>query len=423
VGQIKAFLRFHLYICLIFPGGPDQHNARREQNKHSIKDPELKEKIKFSLYLLLYYIVRCVPAKARQRHLIIVKTDEIGDYVLVRNLLRYFKSSAKYSGYRIIFVGNGIFRPLFDRYDAAVADETIWLDKKKFMQNILYRFRFLCRIRKTGASIALNLVYSRNFRTDDVMMAVTTASDRIGMISESRLIPPFERRLTPGHVYTRTEDSGPETLFDAIRNAGFISQLLDGAPLPWTTHIPEVDDIPSFSLPDAYFVIFPGSGIKIKKWPPSHFAAVAKHLVQHYRLNPVVCGSPADAGECAAFLREYGDKAVDLSGKTSLSQMLSVLKRAVCLISVDTGAVHLAAAVGCPVFALYNGAHYGRFAPYPKEIAPDFYPVYPDRIDEIIRTGSTTDFETIPLDLLKTIAPEKMIRNIDAFFRQKKVGG
>jgi ADP-heptose:LPS heptosyltransferase len=398
-----------------------QRNVGRKQHKHSIKDPELKEKIKFSLYQLVFFIVRCMPAKARQGHLVIFKTDEIGDYMLVRNLLHYFKNSEKYRDYRIIFVGNGIFRSLFERYDAPVADETIWLNKKKFMQSIPYRFAFLCRIRKTGASVAINLVYSRNFRFDDVMMAVTTAADRIGMISESRLIPPFERRLTPGHIYTRTEDSGPETLFDAIRNAAFIGKLLDRGPLPWTTHIPEVDDISSFSLPDPYFVIFPGSGIKIKKWPPSHFAAVAKHLVQHYQLNPVVCGSPADAGECAAFLQEYGDTAVDLSGKTSLPQMLGVLKRAVCLISVDTGAVHMAAAVGCPVFALYNGAHYGRFAPYPKEIAPDFYPVYPDRIDEIIRTGSQTDFETIPFDLLKTITPEKMIGNIDAFFRQEKV--
>jgi ADP-heptose:LPS heptosyltransferase len=351
----------------------------------------------------------------------IVKTDEIGDYVLIRNLLRYFKSSPKYSDHRIIFVGNSIFRPLFDRYDAAVADETIWLDKKKFMQNISYRFGFLRRIRRAGASIAINLVYSRNFRFDDVIMAVTTASDRIGMDSASRLIPPFERKLTPGHIYTKTEDSGPETLFDTIRNAGFIGKLLERQPLPWSTLIPEVDDISSFSLPDSYFVIFPGSGIKIKKWPPSCFAAVTKHIVQQYRLNPVVCGSPADTAECAAFLDAYDGQVVDLCGKTSLPQMLTVLKRAACLISVDTGAVHLAAAVGCPVFALYNGAHYGRFAPYPKEIALDFYPVYPDRIDEIIRTGSATDFETIPLDLLKTITPGKMIGYIDAFFRQKKV--
>lgn len=351
----------------------------------------------------------------------IVKTDEIGDYMLVRNLLHYFKDSEKYRDHRIVFVGNSIFRSLFDRYDAAVADETIWLDKKRFTQSLLYRFKFLCRIRKAGASVAINLVYSKNFRFDDVMMSVTTAADRIGMISESRLIPPFEKQLTPGHIYTRTEDSGPETLFDAIRNADFIGSLIGSNPLPWSTAIRAVEDISGFSLPDPYFVVFPGSGIKMKKWPPSGFAAVAKHLAQQYRLNPVVCGSTADTGECAAFLQEYGDTAVDLCGKTSLPQMLSVLKRAVCLISVDTGAVHLAAAVGCPVFALYNGSHYGRFAPYPKEIAPDFYPVYPDRIDEIIRTGLTTDFETIPLDQLKTIAPEKMIRNIDTFFRQKKV--
>jgi ADP-heptose:LPS heptosyltransferase len=95
-------------------------------------------------------------------------------------------------------------------------------------------------------------------------------------------------------------------------------------------------------------------------------------------------------------------------------QFLAVLREAGCLLSVDTGAIHLAAAVQCPVFALFSGLFYGRFSPYPAEIAPRFYPVYPAKIDVLIADGSIIDQHyRIPIDLIKTIPPEKLIDKID----------
>ena len=68
------------------------------------------------------------------------------------------------------------------------------------------------------------------------------------------------------------------------------------------------------------------------------------------------------------------------------------MRNAKLLLSVDTGSVHLAAAVGCPVAGIFNGSQYKRFAPYPKDIAPAFYAVYPDAVErelsdpELVRT-------------------------------------
>jgi ADP-heptose:LPS heptosyltransferase len=43
--------------------------------------------------------------------------------------------------------------------------------------------------------------------------------------------------------------------------------------------------------------------------------------------------------------------------------------------------VHLAAAVNCPVFGVFNGTYYKRFAPYPKAISAHFFAIYPDEVD------------------------------------------
>jgi len=385
----------------------------------------LKEFLKLTLYQLIYYAVRCFPASAGAKRLLLVKTDEIGDYVLARNLLPLFRVAGPYRDHRVIFVGNSVFRQLYDQYDRGVADEVIWLDKKRFARNPLYRFRFLLRIRRSGASTAVSLVHSRILRKDDVIMAVSPAPDRVAMRHNSRLIARYERWLTPRHTYTRLVDCGDDMLFDALRNARYVEQLLQLPPQPVSATLQPRTDVSAFGLPSRYFVVFPGSGVPVKKWPAASFAVVSRHLADRYGLVPVVCGSGADATDAAEFIRAYQPAAADLSpraplidltAKTSLPELLSVLRGAKCLISVDTGSVHLAAAVGCPVFALFSGLHYGRFAPYPAHIAPAFFPVYPDAIDRLIRDKVPTDFELIPLDALRQIPPEKLIARIDDIF-------
>jgi len=376
----------------------------------------LKDFFKLVLYQLVYFAVRCIPAKAGTDGLLLVKTDEIGDYVLLRKLLPLFRQEGPYKNQRITFVGNSVFRQIYEQYDRGVADDVIWLDKKRFARDPRYRFRFLLTIRRTRVSTAISLVHSRILRKDDVIMAVSPAPVRIAMRHNSRLAGRLERWLTPAHTYTRLENGGEETLFDAIRNARFVERLLGISPRPVSISIEPEADVRAFGLSRPYVVIFPGSGVPVKKWPAANFAAVAGHLAAKYNLSVVVCGSAGDAADAAGFIRTYQGPVLDLTARTSLPQLLSVLHHAVCLVSVDTGSVHLAAAVGCPVFALFSGLHYGRFAPYPPEIAPEFYPVYPDQFDMILRDHTPVDFELIPLDGLRKIPPEKLIARIDAIF-------
>lgn len=375
---------------------------------------DFRDSLKLTLYQLMYHLVRCAPASRGTDHLLLVKTDEIGDYVLMRNFLRLFRQMGPYRQYKITFVGNIAFRQLYESYDNDLADAVIWLDKKKFRSDLRYRFKLLMQIRRVKASDVISLVYSRIWRKDDVIVAVSPAPVKTGMKHNTRLVNPYEKRLTPVKIYTRLLDSGDDTLFDASRNARYIESLLQIPPQPASTAITPKADITRLALPPGYFVVFPGSGIPEKKWPAAGFAAVTRHVVQRYGLTPVVCGAPGDRDDSNVFLREYAAPALDLTGKTSLPELLAVFARATCLVSVDTGSVHLAAAVGCPVFALYSGLHYGRFAPYPSGLAAHFYPVYPDEVDELLRERTPVDFETIPIDLLKTIPADKLIARIDA---------
>jgi ADP-heptose:LPS heptosyltransferase len=112
-------------------------------------------------------------------------------------------------------------------------------------------------------------------------------------------------------------------------------------------------------LPDAltrsnrYAVLHLSTGGVQPQWMPDRFAEVGKHLHRHYALTPVLTGS-ADAlpmsEQCA---RHLGLSAVNLVGQTSILDLAEILRRAALLVSVDTGVVHLAAAVGTPCVSLH----------------------------------------------------------------------
>jgi heptosyltransferase-2 len=92
-----------------------------------------------------------------------------------------------------------------------------------------------------------------------------------------------------------------------------------------------------------------------KRWPPKSFAAVARALAAG-RVRPLLIGSPADVTTGAEIESALGRSsiALNLIGRTDLPTLAGVLANARGLVSNDSGAMHLAAAIGLPVTAVYG---------------------------------------------------------------------
>jgi len=87
-----------------------------------------------------------------------------------------------------------------------------------------------------------------------------------------------------------------------------------------------------------------------KRWPPERFAAVAREVSR--RLAPcvwLVFGGTHDLELCQEIARATGANALNLAGRTSLRQLMALLKLCRVLLTNDTGPMHLAAALGTPV--------------------------------------------------------------------------
>jgi lipopolysaccharide heptosyltransferase II len=97
--------------------------------------------------------------------------------------------------------------------------------------------------------------------------------------------------------------------------------------------------------------VHPGAAWATKRWPPERFAELCRRL-SSAGLTPVLVGGPGDAPLGDSIAKASG--AADLVGRTSLEELKSLMGRLSLFVTNDSGPMHLAAAAGVPVVALFG---------------------------------------------------------------------
>ena len=92
-----------------------------------------------------------------------------------------------------------------------------------------------------------------------------------------------------------------------------------------------------------------------KRWPPSYFAELARALTRDGDMVWLI-GSAKDASIGEDIVRLSGGACVNLCGKTTLDQAVDLLASARLAITNDSGLMHVAAAVGTPLLAIYGSS-------------------------------------------------------------------
>lgn len=92
-----------------------------------------------------------------------------------------------------------------------------------------------------------------------------------------------------------------------------------------------------------------------KRWPPEHFAALARTLA-HAGWQCWLVGSRKDQAIASEVVRQSERTALDLCGKTTLDQAVDILASADVVVANDSGLMHVAAALNKPLIALYGSS-------------------------------------------------------------------
>jgi ADP-heptose:LPS heptosyltransferase len=315
---------------------------------------------------------------------LLIRVDEIGDYLLWRKFITELLEASICNQKEVHFVGNASWKSLFEiEFSENTFTKIYWLNKHQYKTSINYRFKFSKNIFQENYSTVINPTYSRAKRVDDSIVKAAKSNSNYGYVRNNENYLTYEQSYDR-NLYDKLLPIHQKPVFEFNRNKAFTEwltqsqSLISDTQLAGTISLPEVKT--KYQLPATYFVLFPGSRSAKRIWSAENFTIVSNYLYEKYKFTVILAGAASDSQYGEAFENNYFYPIVNLIGITTLPETLALLKGAKCILSVDTGSIHLAASVNCLSFGIFNGSQYGRFSPYPNTVSNKIKSIYPASI-------------------------------------------
>lgn len=105
----------------------------------------------------------------------------------------------------------------------------------------------------------------------------------------------------------------------------------------------------------------------LKTWPKEYFAEVVKQLAARYDAAFFVVGAPNDRDYADEVIQGMEPVVLNFCGETSLTDLAALIGAADLLVTVDTGATHIAATTGVPMVTMYGCTSPNRWHPINKQ--------------------------------------------------------
>jgi lipopolysaccharide heptosyltransferase II len=143
--------------------------------------------------------------------------------------------------------------------------------------------------------------------------------------------------------------------------------------IPFDVYIPQEDDyyingiMKDINKSSPLIAISPGAKSEIKRWPKGSYTELINLLTEHLNAKVVMIGDKLDSILVKEIITSQEGDIMDLSGRTTLSQLASCLKRCDLLITNDSAPLHIAGAVDTKVLAIFGPTDPEAYGPTGKE--------------------------------------------------------
>lgn len=222
---------------------------------------------------------------------------------------------------------------------------TRWLRSRRTRRHALADIR----MRRYDASIALSPYYP-NFAP---MLWRAKIPMRVGFTSAG--FGPLQTHAVTweeGHHIARDHLRLLEAMMSTTADVGDPRYVLDK--IPETARIAARQILGTHGVPGDYVVVHMGSGAELKEWPVTAWRRVAERLLEG-GMAVVFTGAGARQRAMADSVRRGLQRAVNLCDGLDWPQFRAVIAGARAVLSVDTVAMHVAAAEGTPTVSLVTG--------------------------------------------------------------------
>ncbi len=166
-----------------------------------------------------------------------------------------------------------------------------------------------------------------------------------------------------------------------------------------------------------WITLQPGARWSNKRWPVEYFAELVRSLSeQHSAVRFAILGGAADRALGEAVSRARPDRCLDLTGKTSLPEMVEWIRVSELMVTNDTGPMHVATALRKPVVALFGPTAPSRTGPY-------------GQLDQVMRVKlpcapcmKSVCKYVKPLECLRAISPPMVLSRVQQLLARTKAG-
>lgn len=111
---------------------------------------------------------------------------------------------------------------------------------------------------------------------------------------------------------------------------------------------------------EGYVVMVPSARWQTKRWPAEYFGLLASEI----SIPCIIIGSNADIRTAEEVIAASKGKVIDLCNKTSVKELVALIAGSRAMVSNDSGPMHIGAALGIPLIALFGPTDPERTGPY-----------------------------------------------------------
>jgi ADP-heptose:LPS heptosyltransferase len=368
----------------------------------------LKYPFKLWVYELIdQWILFSIPYQP-QKKILIYRLDLIGDYLMCRPFFSVLRKENRWKDFSFSFAGNQQVKDLAESLDSAVFHEFIWIDRARFINSWGYRFRILRAVRKAGFELVLYPSHTRQYWLESVVRVSGSAKVFTGE-AVGHYMSRFEKSWSD-HFYTSHISTGQVPLFEFYRNRNFFGHFSEEASrLPGLLDQNHRSGDSHFESGKMVISIAPGASTRNRRWPLRFFGELVHKLSEKRTIEVKILGGPGERALGEELIQMLpGVPIQNLAGKRSLTESMDELRNSHLLISNESSPVHMAATTGTPCIVISQGNHFGRWNPYPKDVAGWICTVYPasfgdvesgyKNLAETYHNGSEEDVAGISVD-------------------------
>jgi len=282
----------------------------------------------------------------RRQNILVIKLGALGDFIQALGPMKAIRKHHPHDKITLLTT-----KPFVKLAEKTGYFDDIWIDDRPKW----FHIKQWLDLRKKFNKGTFCRVYDlqNNDRTSFYFKLFSPKPEWVGIASGAS-----HRNTSPERTKGQAFDGHIQTL----KLAGIENIEID--PMDWID-----EDIDVFDLSRPYVLIVPGSAPSRpeKRWPSYYYGQLCLDL-QEKGYQPVLIGTE-DERDVTAQIKQICAEAYDLTGKTTLFQIIALARGAFGSVGNDTGPMHMIAPTGCPSLVLFSkGSDPVRHAPKGKKV-------------------------------------------------------